>query len=136
MPRPIRNIIEDQEVFSCPSDTSVSEAALLMKQHQIGAMMVVDDGKLVGVFTERDALFRVVAEGRDTQTTRVSEVMTANPQIIDPDKPFAHALQMMHHTLQGKTSQGVQSLVDKRNPDQMHVGGEAAPCKPCHNGII
>ncbi|MDP1718599.1 MAG: CBS domain-containing protein [Burkholderiales bacterium] len=96
MPRPIRSIIEDQEVFSCPSQTTVSEAALLMKRHEIGALMVVDDGKLVGVFTERDALFRVVAEGRDTQSTRLADVMTANPQTIDPDKPFINALQMMH----------------------------------------
>ena len=58
MPRPIRSIIEEQEVISCPSETTVSEAALLMKRHEIGALMVVDDGKLVGVFTERDALFR------------------------------------------------------------------------------
>lgn len=96
MPRPIRSIIEDQEVISCPSDITVSEAALLMKQHDIGALMVVDDGKLVGVFTERDALFRVVAEGRDTQGTRLADVMTANPQTIGPDKPFSDALQMMH----------------------------------------
>ena len=58
--------------------------------------MVVEDGKLVGVFTERDALFRVVAEGRDGETTRLAEVMTRKPQTIDPDKPFVHALQMMH----------------------------------------
>lgn len=96
MARPIRTIIEEQEVISCPSDTTVSEAALLMKRHEIGALMVVDDGKLVGVFTERDALFRVVAEGRDTKITRIAEVMTANPQTVDPDKPFVHALQMMH----------------------------------------
>lgn len=96
MPRPIRTIIEEQEVISCPSDTTVSEAALLMKRHEIGALMVVDDDKLVGMFTERDALFRVVAEGRNTQITRVAEVMTANPQTIDPDKPFAYALHLMH----------------------------------------
>lgn len=96
MPRPIRSIIEDQEVISCPSPTTVSEAALLMKKHEIGAMMVVDDGKLVGVFTERDALFRVVAEGLDTQTTRLADVMTTHLQTIDPDKPFIDALQMMH----------------------------------------
>lgn len=96
MPRPIRSIIEEQEVISCPSDTTVSVAALLMKRHEIGALMVVDDGKLVGVFTERDALFRVVAEGRDTRITRVAEVMTAHPQTIDPDQSFAHALHMMH----------------------------------------
>ena len=58
--------------------------------------MVVEDGRLVGVFTERDALFRVIAEGRDAQTTLLAEVMTRNPQTIHPDKPFAHALHMMY----------------------------------------
>lgn len=96
MPRPIRTIIKDQEVISCSSETTVSEAALLMKRHDIGALMVVDEGKLVGVFTERDALFRVVAEGRDTQDTQIADVMTLSPRTIEPDKPFAEALQMMH----------------------------------------
>ena len=58
--------------------------------------MVVEDGKLVGVFTERDALFRVVADGLDGETTQLAAVMTRNPQSIHPDKPFAYALRMMH----------------------------------------
>jgi CBS domain-containing protein len=67
-----------------------------MRQRHVGAARVVEDGKLAGVFTERDALFRVVADGRDGETTRLAEVMTRDPQTIHPDKPFAHALQMMH----------------------------------------
>jgi CBS domain-containing protein len=94
--RNIRMIIEHQELVTTPATLTVTEAARLMKQRHVGAAMVVEDGKLVGVFTERDALFRVVAEGRDALTTPVSEVMTRNPQTIHPDKPFAHALQMMH----------------------------------------
>ncbi len=94
--RTIRMIIEQQELLTAAAATTVSEAARLMKQRHVGAAMVVENGKLVGVFTERDALFRVVAEGRDGQTTRIDAVMTPNPQTIHPDKPFAHALQMMH----------------------------------------
>jgi CBS domain-containing protein len=96
MARPIREIIEDQEVFTCPANTTVIEAARLMKESKVGAAMVVEDGQLVGVFTERDALFRVIAEGRDAQTTLLAEVMTRNPQTIHPDKPFAEALHMMY----------------------------------------
>ncbi len=94
--RTIRMIIEHQELLTATASTTVIEAARLMKQRHVGAAMVVEDDKLVGVFTERDALFRVVAEGRDGQTTPLSDVMTRNPQTIHPDKPFAHALQMMH----------------------------------------
>ena len=94
--RTIRMIIEQQELVTAPATTTVTDAARLMKQRHVGATMVVEDGKLVGVFTERDALFRVVAEGRDGQATRLADVMTRNPQTIHPDKPFAHALQMMH----------------------------------------
>jgi CBS domain-containing protein len=94
--RTIRMIIEDQEPVSAPATLTVSEAARQMKQKHVGALMVVDGGKLVGVFTERDALFRVIAEGRDLQSTRIADVMTPNPRTIHPDKPFAYALHMMH----------------------------------------
>lgn len=94
--RSIRTIIEQQEVVTAPGNTTVGEAARLMREKQVGAVMVVEEGKLVGVFTERDALFRVVAECRDAKTTRLAEVMTPNPQTIHPDKPFSDALHIMH----------------------------------------
>ena len=94
--RTIRNIVHDQEILTAPSKTSVADAALMMKNHKVGAILVVDDTKLVGIFTERDGLYRVVAEQRDARKTPLSEVMTANPQSVHPDDPFPHALHMMH----------------------------------------
>jgi len=67
-----------------------------MKRSRVGAIMVVEGGRLAGIFTERDALFRVVADGRDPRTTRLAEVMTRNLQTIGPDKPLGHALHMMY----------------------------------------
>ena len=67
-----------------------------MKQHNIGALLVVDGSKLCGIFTERDALFRVLAEGRDPAATRLNDVMTRQPQTIHPDEPFVNALRVMH----------------------------------------
>jgi len=96
MPRPIRMIIEDQEPLTTPAKTTVVEAARLMKQNEVGAVMVVEDGKLVGIFTERDALYKVIAEDRIARTTRLTEVMTRNPRTIHPDKPFGDALHLMH----------------------------------------
>ncbi len=89
-------IIEQREVASSPGAITVSEAARLMREKRVGAVAVVEEGKLIGIFTERDALFRIVAEGRDPQTVRLAEVMTRNPQTIHPDKPFADALHIMY----------------------------------------
>ena len=94
--RTIRSIIEGQELVTAPKNTSVGEAARLMKQHKVGAILVVEGDKLVGVFTERDALFRVVAEGRDAAATELAAVMTQNPRTVQADSPFELALKMMY----------------------------------------
>ena len=95
--RPIGSIIERRKILTAPHATTVVEAARLMKDHHVSAILVVDgENRLTGIFTERDALFRVIAEGRSPKATRVADVMTANPQTIEPDRPFAQALVMMH----------------------------------------
>ncbi|OGA39327.1 MAG: inosine-5-monophosphate dehydrogenase [Betaproteobacteria bacterium RIFCSPLOWO2_12_FULL_68_19] len=94
--RPIREVIGNQEPFTASADITVDAAARLMKRHRIGALLVIDGGRLAGIFTERDALFRVMAEGRDPAKTRIAEVMTVNPRTISPDRPFGHALHLMY----------------------------------------
>jgi len=96
MDRPIRSIIEGQKPVTASADITVAAAARLMKEQRIGAILVTRKGALAGIFTERDALFRVIAAGRDPDKTRVSEVMTANPRTISPDRPFGHALHLMY----------------------------------------
>ena len=96
MNRPVRTIIEHQPPVSANPDMSVAAASRLMKAKRVGALLVVDDGRLAGIFTERDALFRVIAEGRAPENTRLVEVMTPNPRTIGPDRPFGHALHLMH----------------------------------------
>jgi CBS domain-containing protein len=96
MQRAIRTIIEDQKPVTASADITVAAAARLMKDQRIGAILVLQEGRLAGIFTERDALFRVIAEGRDPAKTRVAEVMTANPRTIAPDRPFGHALHLMY----------------------------------------
>jgi CBS domain-containing protein len=94
--RSIRAIIENQEVASAPGSMTVRDAARFMKERSVGAVMIVEEGRLAGIFTERDVLFRVVAEDRDARTTRLSEVMTRDPKTIHPDKAFPDALRLMH----------------------------------------
>lgn len=94
--RSIRRIIENQRVLTAPANTTVLEAAELMKRNRFGALLVVDNGRLVGIFTERDALFRVLAEKRDPASTTLAEVMTPRPRTITPERPFGHALHLMY----------------------------------------
>ena len=94
--RSLRSIVARRPPIVAPSITTVVDAARLMKQQNVGALLVVDHTRLIGIFTERDALFRLLAEGRDPHTTRLAEVMTAQPQTIHPDEPFVRALRMMH----------------------------------------
>jgi CBS domain-containing protein len=94
--RSLRSLVAGQTPITVPNTVTVVEAARTMKRHNIGALLVVDGSKLCGIFTERDALFRVLAEGRDPAATRLNDVMTRQPQTIHPDKPFLHALRIMH----------------------------------------
>ncbi|HEY0994562.1 MAG TPA: CBS domain-containing protein [Gemmatimonadaceae bacterium] len=76
----VRDVLarKGNSVVSITAERSVLEAARLMNEQGIGGLVVVEDGELVGVFTERDVLRRVVAERRDPEQTTVSEVMTSN----------------------------------------------------------
>ena len=94
--RPIRSIIQDRPVVTADATTTVSDAARLMQEHKTGALLVCEAGRLVGVFTERDALFRVIAAKRNPTTTQLVDVMTQQPQTVAPDKPLGHALHMMY----------------------------------------
>ena len=94
--RPIRDVVKRQRIVTAVAKTTVLEAARMMKKAKVGAVMVLDEGgQLAGIFTERDAVFRVIAESRDPAHLTLKDVMTAHPQFIAPDKPFAHALLMM-----------------------------------------
>ena len=94
--RSIRTIIAQQTPVTAVKSATVLDAAQMMKRRNIGSLLVVDGTRLIGIFTERDALFRVLAEGRNPQTTRLGDVMTSQPQTIHPDEPFLHALRVMH----------------------------------------
>lgn len=92
----IRSVMERKKLLMAPPETSVREAARRMARKKVSAVMVVEHKRLVGIFTERDAVFRVMARGRDAQTTRLAEVMTPAPQTLAPDEPFGYALLVMH----------------------------------------
>lgn len=94
--RSLRSVVAGQPPTTAPKSATVLEAALLMRQNGKGALLVLDGPRVIGIFTERDALFRVIAAHRDPATTRLSEVMTPQPLTIHPDEPFGRALRIMH----------------------------------------
>lgn len=90
----VRDVM-DRRPLTMPRDTCVGKAVKMMARDKTGAVMVVDNGRLSGIFTERDAVFRVMAADRDAETTRLAEVMTADPKTVDPDKSFGYAMLLM-----------------------------------------
>jgi len=91
----VKDVMERKRALVLPPETTVSEAAKLMAKKNVGAVMVVEEERLTGIFTERDALFRVIAPGLDSRITRLIEVMTVNPRTVDPNKSYGYALVMM-----------------------------------------
>jgi CBS domain-containing protein len=92
----IKNVMETQVVVTASVGTPVVEAAKLMAERKVSAILVVDNERLVGIFTERDAVFRVMAKGLDPQCIHLREAMTPAPLTVTPDKTFGHALMLMH----------------------------------------
>lgn len=93
--RLVRDVMERKYALTLSPETTVSKAAEMMAKKKIGAVMVVEQERLVGVFSERDALFRVIARGLDARTTRLAEVMTAEPKTVAPNTSYGYALVMM-----------------------------------------
>jgi CBS domain-containing protein len=96
--RAIIDLIQQRDFLISTPEKSVRAIAVHMKQESAAAVLVVDegDGQLIGICTERDLAFKVLADGLDAGSTPVGAVMTANPQSIGPDKPFGHALHLMY----------------------------------------
>lgn len=94
--RPVRELIKNQRILTAAANLSVTEAAAAMREAKVGAIMVVNSKRLVGIFTERDALYRVLAAGKDPRRTTLADVMTVSPATIEPDMPSGQALNMMY----------------------------------------
>ncbi|HUH93569.1 MAG TPA: CBS domain-containing protein [Casimicrobiaceae bacterium] len=94
--RLVKEVMQKSKVLKAPPETLVSKAAKLMAKKNVGAVMVVVGERLVGIFTERDVVFRVVAQSRDANATRLADVMTPSPEVVAPNKPLGYALSIMH----------------------------------------
>ncbi len=115
----IYDLVKDRRVYSIDAEASVLEAARFMMEHNIGALPVLRDGELAGIFSERDIMNRVVAIGRMPGTTKVSEVMTPSPKSVSSDETVENSLFLMREfgfrhlpIVDGKQLKGLVSLRD------------------------
>jgi len=94
--RVMSDIIRDQRPLMLPPEVTVQEACRKMARRRVGAVLVVDDDRrLLGIFTGRDAVSRVIAKGLDSGSTSLAKVMTKKPDTIAPGKTAMDALLQM-----------------------------------------
>jgi CBS domain-containing protein len=94
--RIVPHIIQNQTLISVGEGATVREAASLMTEKRIGALMVIEGGTLRGILTERDVMTRVVAKGLNPDATKVAQVMTAKPDTLPSHATAGEALERMH----------------------------------------
>ena len=115
----IYDLINKQDTYGADKNQTVLEVAQAMVARNIGAVPVLRDGLLIGIFSERDLMKRVVAEGRDPRTARVEEVMTSDPLTVSPEESVENCMLLMRRhgfrhlpICQGKRLLAVISLRD------------------------
>ena len=91
----IGDLIGNQETYLVELEDTVTQAVHTMVEHDIGAVPVVHNGKLVGIFSERDLMRRVVYESRDPGSTSMAEVMTDDPLAVSMNDEIEDCLGLM-----------------------------------------
>ena len=91
----VPNVLSDQDIIQLAPSATVREAARVMAENRIGAILVASNGKLEGIFTEHDVTRRVVAAALDPDKTPLGEVMTANPTTVTPNDTCGDVLESM-----------------------------------------
>jgi CBS domain-containing protein len=96
MMRNMSDIVRNQAPVTLPPSATVREACRFMRDRRVGAVLVTEgENRLLGIFTGRDAVHRVLAEGKSAARTKLAEVMTREPDTIPPGKTAIEALRLM-----------------------------------------
>ena len=85
------------EIWSVHPDETVYDAIALMAEKGIGALLIISDGKLVGVFSERDYARKIILQGRSSKTTSVREIMTGDPVTVTADHTVDECMRIITH---------------------------------------
>ena len=93
----VRNIlqIKGNAVYTVSPGTSVYEALEDLENNNMGSLVVVENGKLIGIFTERDYARKVILKGRSSKDTQVRDIMTERPIFVAPDATIEECMQLM-----------------------------------------
>ncbi len=93
----VRDMIRNKgnEVFTIAPAATVLDALKMMAKHNIGALLVMEEGKLAGIVSERDCIRKVELLGRDAKTTRVSDIMTGDVITVNCDQPLEECMALM-----------------------------------------
>jgi len=94
----LASLIRNPQVISLPPTSSVAEAAVKMAANNIGSVVVMDGESLVGIFSERDLLNRVVSKGLEPKTTPLSQVMSKNVRTVDVNQSVENCFKKMEET--------------------------------------
>ncbi|WP_135467591.1 CBS domain-containing protein [Crenalkalicoccus roseus] len=131
--RPMQEIIVRRTPVTLPPDATVQQACQRMRDSRIGAVLVTDAaGRLLGIFTGRDAICRMLAEGRDPARTRLGEVMTPRPECLGPRARAIEALRLMRDcgfrhvpVVDGERLLGIVSRGDFQGTEQARLEEES-----------
>lgn len=93
----LREIMREGFLFAVRKNASVAEAARTMTEKNVGIVVVLEEDRLIGVFSERDAVRRVIDRGLDPHRTTVEEVMTKDLVVADENEDYQSAMRMMDH---------------------------------------
>lgn len=94
--RHLSDMVHDQKPITLAKTATVKEACCAMRERRVGAVLVITgDNRLVGIFTGRDAVCRVLSDGRSAAKTKLAEVMTPDPDTIAPGAGAVEALRLM-----------------------------------------
>ncbi len=93
--RIIPDVIRERQVVYLGGQATARQAAKLMRKHSVGAVLIIEDETLKGIFTVNDMTYRVIAEGLDPDKTLLGEVMTPDPDTVSSDTTAIDALRLM-----------------------------------------
>ena len=95
--KPVAELIRNREgtIWHVRPDDTVFAALQLLAQHEVGALMVMEGGRLVGVLSERDYTRKVALQGRNSKEMKVSEIMTSNVFVVSPKTDTHQCMALM-----------------------------------------